>query len=236
MSDGTSTVRRRNGRPAQPQAAAHDDAHAGSPLPQETETSLARYSAADLTFDEEHHTYWLGPIRVPNVTEIISPLVDLSKAPAFMVEYKKMLGTAVHKACELYDMGVLDETQLDERIIPYLEGWKQFHFDYKPEFIAIEERVLSLDPLYAGTLDRVAVIDDTLTTIDIKTSARLYPSVAIQLTAYQYAQNGATDSLWAVQLKPNGTYHIERYDSNATALMDVFRACLAVHNWKEQSR
>ena len=66
----------------------------------------------------------------------------------------------VHIATALYDLGILDESTVDPRIMGYLTSWKRFREDkppYKPEHIEVK----MVDTLYryAGTIDRLPLLD-----------------------------------------------------------------------------
>lgn len=79
-----------------------------------------------LEFDSSSHTYRVGGVVVPSVTQILSPLVDFSMVTPDVLAAKAAIGTAVHLACELYDMDDLIEYDLDPVLVPYFEGWKKF--------------------------------------------------------------------------------------------------------------
>lgn len=65
-------------------------------------------NASDVTFDETTHTYWYGMERLPSVSELMRPITSayLTNIPEHILEWKRDLGTAVHRACELWDAGV----------------------------------------------------------------------------------------------------------------------------------
>jgi len=64
-------------------------------------------------------------------------------------------GRMIHKATELYDKGILDESTVDERIQGYLDSWKHYRTGLPP-YPAETIEIRLCDPLYqfAGTLDR----------------------------------------------------------------------------------
>ena len=78
------------------------------------------------TYDPATHTYKTDDVVRPGVTTILKKarLID-TDAPWFD-EYSRDRGTAVHLACELWDLGTLDESTLDPVLVPYLDGWRLF--------------------------------------------------------------------------------------------------------------
>lgn len=194
-------------------------------------------SAADITFEPEEHTYWLGLERVPSVSEILRPLTEtyLAAIPEAVLNWKRDLGIAVHKACELLDLGTLDEESLDERIVPYLEGYKAFRVDFQPQWNAIEQIVFDDVRRYAGTMDRAGELTTGPAIVDIKTSLQVQPSAAVQLWAYAMAHDEIEQpDLLVLQLLKDGTYKLvpftqyDEYDATWNAL-------LTLYGWKKRN-
>lgn len=123
--------------------------------------TLKRKKDIDLQFSEEQHAYTLNSVVVPSVTKILQivGISDFSKVPADILERARLFGTAVHKACELFDKGTLDERTLDTNLWPYLDAWFAFKKDYQLEFIEIEKPIASVIYQVAGTPDRIAKSD-----------------------------------------------------------------------------
>ena len=190
-----------------------------------------------LSFDQSAHTYAIDGRRLPSVTQVMdSAVTDYAGIPPAILEYKSALGVAVHRACELYDNDDLDESTVDPVVVPYLTAWKTFLSDTHIGIEWNETQVYSRKYGYAGTLDRFGKIKRVGTLIDIKTVTTLSPATGVQLAGYEQA---ARDSLalgtmainrYAVQLRPDGTYRMQKYDDpNDFA---VFLACLQIHNFK----
>lgn len=180
---------------------------------------------------ESDHTYWLDGQQVPGVTSILAPLSNFDFVSAEVLQAAADFGTAVHLACELDDLGTLDEEQLDPALAPYLSAWRKFSAEHKVQWTAIEELVYHQSLRYAGKLDRYGVVDGSSAVVDIKSSAALYPSVGPQLAAYLKAIPGAlplTKRL-AVQLRPDATYVLKEY----TSALDfpAFASLVTLHNW-----
>ena len=114
------------------------------------------------TFEEDGHIYKLNGVVIPSVTKILqlSGIADFSTIPIWHLEPARQFGLAVHKACELYDLGKLDERNLDPALWPYLDAWIAYQkaMDIK-EFLAIEHPIVSVNFKVAGTPDRIAPSD-----------------------------------------------------------------------------
>lgn len=193
-----------------------------------------------LTFDEGSHVYKWDGVTVPNVTTILDPICEFSGIPKFILDRAAARGTYVHKMCEYYLWGSLEETELPPEYSPYLEAFKLFLKEsrFEPDFI--EERVYHRTLKYAGTLDLGGRMPGKRgktqrPLIDIKTTFKLLRSVGPQTAAYGDAWASETekdlhfDTRWGLQLKIDGTYKLLPYLS--TGDMSVFRMCLGIHNF-----
>ena len=188
-----------------------------------------------LTFDAESHVYrWAGQV-VPGVTTILRPLTDWSHVDPAVLQAKAELGTSVHLACELDDKGELDDASVHERVAPYLSAWRRFRAETGASVTHNERQVYDNKRGFAGTLDRVLLIDGRSILTDLKTSATVMPAVGPQTAAYQFglrAEGIEVDSRAVVQLKPDGSYrYLGLTDPSDSA---VFQACLAIHRFKEK--
>lgn len=191
--------------------------------------------AQDITFEADSHTYWYGMEAIPSVSEILRPLTEkyIDAIPEGILNWKRDLGTAVHKACELFDLGTLDESALDERIVPYLEEYKTFLVDCRPEWKAIESIVFEQDARYAGTLDRAGTVNAHPTILDIKTSNAIQPVAAIQLWAYALAYDDmAAPDLCVLQLTGKGKYVLKTF-TDYELYSDTWNALLALRRWNK---
>jgi len=180
-----------------------------------------------LEFNKERHEYKLDGVILPSVTQVIKSagLVD----DTFFDEYSCRRGTAVHLATALYDEGTLDESTVADEIKGYLAGWVKFLKESKFEIRDIEFRQSSKTYQYAGTIDRVGLLNGLASILDIKTGA-LNPAVGVQLAAYKHLSAG-DDKTYAVQLKANGTYALKKYDDPAD--WTAFTACLNLYKWRK---
>lgn len=189
----------------------------------------------ELLFDEATHTYRVDGVVVPSVTQILAPLNDFSMVSPADLEYARQLGTAVHKATELYDAGDLDESTVPEVVQPYLDAWIRLRRELPFEILGMEKRVYHPAHRYCGTYDRLVKFDDRRCMWDIKTGD-LYPSYGPQTAAYKNAEEKQSgkriEGRHTIQLRDDGTYRIhEMKDPEDWA---VFLSCLTLHNFRNK--
>lgn len=145
-----------------------------------------------LTFNPENHEYRFNGTVVPSVTTVLKSvgIPDLSFVDRNVLEKACAFGTSVHLACELWDKGTLDETDLDVELVPMLMQWKRlknsvFDTHGEPDIVLNEIPLYSTRYRFAGTLDRgyLYVKTGTLVILDLKTgiTAKQAP---IQTSAY----------------------------------------------------
>ena len=193
-----------------------------------------------IRFEEQSHQYFDETGRhIPGVTNILKAggLIDFTGIPEGKLEDARFTGTNVHKICELWDRGQLDEDSLDERGKLYLASWQKFRADYGiDEFEGIETIVFSPIFMYCGTLDRVFEYGKKTILADIKTGAPGSLSVGPQTAAYQYAWQKMTgkkiDARWEINLdevKPRPHKLADKSD------MAVFLACRTIWIHKQNN-
>jgi len=184
--------------------------------------------------DEATHTYTVGSRIIPGVTTAIKPLTNFDNIPPHVLEYKRGLGVAVHKACELYDLGTLDKASVDPAAQPYLDAWIKFLADTHFKIESLERIVYHQAYQYCGTNDRTGMLNGHSCVIDLKTTAVLSPAVGVQTAAYLAAANETLavplTHRFGLQLKPDGTYRLEEYKDRSD--FSTFLACLQLHNWR----
>ena len=178
---------------------------------------IRKDSLSRITFTEDDHCYTLdkGTINEQVLSSATTMLSGLSLSDTSFFHQRHMqAGTDRHLATELWDQGILDESSLDENTGPALDAWKKFldHSGFAIE--EIEVRCFSESLLYAGTIDRVGVLDGKRTILDIKGSAYL-PTYPLQLWLYKIAWEEVTgdriENLVSVHLLRSGKYKIHAY-------------------------
>jgi hypothetical protein len=186
-----------------------------------------------LAFDAPSHTYRDALGVVPGVTQVLRPLVDFSRIPPAVLAAKADLGTRVHLACELDDHDDLDEASVQDDVAPYLAAYRRFRLDSWAEVLASEQQVYSATHRYAGTLDRVLLLDGARVLVDLKTCITTPSSAGPQTAAYLHAlADRAVTRRAALRLRPDGTYRLDPLtDPND---FSTFLGCLAVHRHLEK--
>lgn len=187
-----------------------------------------------IKFDEPSHLYWLNDVPVPSVTQVLDPLVDFSKVDPDLLERKRQIGTAMHRAIEFGDD--LDVSSLDASIMDYYRAWLKFVADTNILVTHSELRVASSIYMYAGTLDILGVLGKRDALIDIKTTATIYPTNALQTAAYERAARETlgikrAPQRFTLQLKNNGDYRLVPH--NGASDLGVFLSQLNVYNWRK---
>jgi hypothetical protein len=193
-----------------------------------------------LTFDPVAHQYRLDGRVIPGVTSVLAPLYDLSAIPRDVLERKRQIGEAVHRAIELDLANDLDDATIDPAIVGYLDAWRRYRRERRYEPIASERRVVHPQFRYAGTLDlfgralnRAGRFVPVL--MDLKTTFDVHPAVALQTAAYKNAlmlelREAGKSERMALQLKPGGTYHEEWFADPKD--WPTFLSFVTTHNWK----
>lgn len=186
-----------------------------------------------LSFDESKHEYrWKGKV-VPSVTQVLKPLSDYSMVPDEVLNRKRDIGVAVHKAIELDLAGDLDESSIDDIWAGYFEGWKKFKAESGFIVTKSEQKGYSEKYGYAGTLDLLGELPKTgPALIDTKTCAVLMPSVGPQTAAYAEIAKQPRINRYALQLSPEGLYSLAPCQDKAD--WAIFQAALTLHKWRNK--
>jgi hypothetical protein len=176
--------------------------------------------SGNLTLDRLRHEYRQDGRLVPSVTQILKSvgLID----GRWFDEASASRGSVVHKCCELWDIGSLNESTVDPGALGYLDAWREFceKMKFKPRTVEVPR----YHPLgYAGTED----CENEEFDIDRKTGA-VQKWTALQLVAYQHFHpRPHTRRRIAVQLKPDGRYAITEFGpSTAAADWAAFQSAL----------
>ena len=185
-----------------------------------------------ITFDEATHTYYVDGVKVPSVSEIIAPLRDFSGIDPEVLRKAQDRGKAVHKACELHDLGTLGDLGPDAAVIePYLKAWLKFSgSDW--EWISIEEIKYHSKLVYCGTADRIGIYrGEHVCGVDIKATAKSHAATGVQLGAYELLWGEPFHKRIGVRLKRDGTFEATEYPDETV----TFRSLLNVWKWKQRN-
>ncbi len=192
-----------------------------------------------LTFYAPDHTYRFAGELVPSVTQVLKSagIVDYSQIPQDVLLNAARRGTAVHRALEFFDRDELDEDSLSAELRPYLEAYRSFLADSGFQPGHVENRVYHPLHRYAGTLDRLGVLNGEAVVLDFKTGIVL-PGHAIQLAAYNCCLPAPRRfRRFALQLTGEAKYKlIEFKASEFQRDFEVFLAALACHRFQSASK
>ena len=196
-----------------------------------------------LAFNPVSHVYEYDGMRVPGVTTVLNIVNGLEGAPADRVMAAGIRGSLVHKATENHDLGLawdkgIKDDDVRTEVWPYVSAYFAFLDDYRDliSIETIEERLYHPLHQYAGTADRVVLLNGERAVEDIKTAAKLSPATGPQLAAYKDAANAhrprkeQIERRFSLQLKKDGTYVLKFY--NAEDDLAVFLHCLALYRWR----
>lgn len=196
-----------------------------------------------LRFDSERHEYWLGADRLPSVSEIIAPIVDLSGIPEDRLEFARDRGRAVHHACHLDHAGRLDERTLDpEHVAPYLRAYRAWRDECRVRVHLSEHPLSSRPHWFAGTPDQLVEMDlhhgtskplRRSAVVDIKAVAQMRPATGVQLAGYAllaHEHGFAADARIGLQLFKDGTYRIHTYGNETP----TFLSLLNIWRWRQK--
>jgi len=192
-----------------------------------------------LRFDDATHTYTVGGIVRPSVTQVLSRMHDFAGVPLDVLEAAQERGTAVHLATQYHDEHDLDESSLDALVAGYLCGWKRFTADHAPSWTSIEAKGYSQRYGFAGTVDRRGALRHAARAIvDIKTSLQSHRVWGMQTAAYRQIA-AEEDPAWAlarrftVQLRADGTYSLLAWDDPDD--WPAFLALITLTNWSNKA-
>ncbi|MBP8177087.1 MAG: hypothetical protein KAX77_04910, partial [Xanthomonadales bacterium] len=142
--------------------------------------------AKRLDFDAVTHTYRIGGVRVPSVTQVckVASGNEYAQIPRDVLERKRAIGVALHYAIWLDNLGELDTDTIDQAVAPYFAAWKEFVARTGFETRIGECQLGSQRFGYAGTSDLYGLTYGAPWLIDVKSVAVLSPVTAIQTAAY----------------------------------------------------
>lgn len=181
-----------------------------------------------LTFDAEKHEYRIDGRRVPSVTQVLqgAGLIDTR----WFNDEARMRGTYVAQATQFYDEGTLDYDALDDELKPYVMAWERFLVQSDAQVENVEMMVIHPSRRYAGTLDRIIVLNRQRWVLDIKTGSKAAWH-GLQTIAYADCIVG-----WyrraSIILQDDGRYLFNEHGESSDR--DVFLSALNLYHWKAE--
>lgn len=192
----------------------------------------------DFRFDPELHRYFINGRRVTGITEALR-LAGISDPVPERGHYLRNFkyagdrGIAVHKMCELDDLGQAELFDMDENLLGYLEAWRGFKRELK--FVpALVETPLGHEVLqFGGTFDVQGEIPGAQAVIERK-SRKLSDHDDMQVEAQALLIRDSlglgAQAKFLVELHADGTYLWRRVE-NRTA-RSVFLNAVGVANYR----
>lgn len=184
----------------------------------------------ELKLDEATHTYTIGNRKLISVTQGISILDNRWRDPWYLER-----GRLVHLACEYYDRDELDESTVDPQIRPYLDAYMKFKEDTKFEVTAIEYQLSHPHFFYAGTLDRIGILNQNEVLIDLKSGAKVDTDELQGAGYWELCRANGTSikKVFDLYLHDNSTYSLIEI-KNPKILLPVFLATLTLAKWRDK--
>jgi hypothetical protein len=197
--------------------------------------------AEPVDFDAVAHAYSINGQPLPSVTRVLDPAMKWGPISDDVLQRASERGSAVHMACEIIDLahqGIgepLDWTTVDEEIAGYVRAWEKFTVLNSPTWDEIEQprahRLLG----FAGTPDRVGVINGEPLVLDIKSGAKLAWH-GLQTAGYKCLCVGphptVTLGRMSVYLLPSGDYRISRHTDPSD--LPTFLSLLNLYQWRNK--
>lgn len=187
-----------------------------------------------LTFNPENHEYRLDGVVIPSVTQILKSagLSNFDGVSQELLERNARFGTAVHKAIELKCQGNLDESTVDEALIPYINAFELFMdtYGFKPE----RHEVCDYHPNYrfGYTIDAIGTTaDGKKAVVDIKTGQ---PKPADEIQVFGgYSLGEKADKYIIVYLSPDD-FKTNVCGKATGKSQNIFLSALTIHNYRKE--
>ncbi len=190
-----------------------------------------------LVFNAEDHSYVMDGIQLPSVTTILkgAGVID----GRWFNPAATDRGFKVHQMLEFFDDESLDESDIDDQLLPYLDGWRNFREETSLRIIDIEKAVWHPSLNYAGTVDRFGLINGEPHIIEIKTGqpakwhslqTAAYEACYQKLPYYQSQHESREMKRIAVYLNEKKKYKVIEHPDNRGDF-SVFISSLNVYKW-----
>lgn len=191
---------------------------------------------ATLLFFDQGHKYTLDGEELPSVSELCRFLSReiYGTVAQYTLDHAAERGTAVHKICQALDLYGRADVQDD--LLPYVKAYVQFRKEHNVEWEAVEKAMHHPEQRYAGTIDRIGMVDGKRCIVDLKTSYQVQKPLAIaQLNLYRRMveyHGESVESLYILHLKKDGTYRLVNVEIND----NVPDALLTLHNLTKKKK
>lgn len=162
-----------------------------------------------LIYNNENHEYSIqyDPTRkiiIPSVTQLLEygRMIDMGYVDPFFAES----GTELHTMTELHDSGLYDESLVVDRVHAAMVAYDLFKLDNDVEWIQSEQIVFHETLFYAGTKDRLGIVNGKKSLVDVKSGHR-YRWHVVQLAAYLMCEGEPAEAADLYLGAGDYTYH-----------------------------
>jgi hypothetical protein len=145
----------------------------------------------NITLVEHGDAHWytspkLSGKYLPSVSTVLGTLKDgLEFVSAWDLRKAQERGIKLHTATEMLERGeTIDRGFYDDKEWLMLMGFIRWWKEYNPTVVCTEQRVLSKKLGYAGTIDRIYIIEEQYVVLDIKTTSVIQDKHWMQVGAY----------------------------------------------------
>ncbi len=136
-----------------------------------------------VTFEENGHIYRADGRPLTSVTTILKA-VGLYDSHQYTDPKHRMIGSAVHRVCQLIDTGRYDESATHEDIRPFGLAYQRFAADTGFKGLRWEQGFGDPKTGVAGTFDVIGTMDGEYWMLDFK-KGNVPDLVPVQLAAYE---------------------------------------------------
>lgn len=182
-----------------------------------------------LTYNDQGHAFFKGE-RVARVTEIVRLIAPRSWD---VDEYFLRKGRLIHTIIQWKEEGILDESSVDQNLIPYLNAYQDFscnQLNWAPEMI--EKQFYSKKYGFCGRVDIYVQFQGYMAVIDIK-SGQPHEGDQYQTAAYLFGLKDAGFPCWRafdLYLNKKGKYKLIE-QKNPSSLFQIFLG--GIKKWRE---
>ena len=179
------------------------------------------------------------PALVPWANKLGLQGIDSSK----YVDEKAKIGTLAHQMIADYLKGVTTDTseyskvqidQAENATLSFFE-WEKTH---PIEPILIEERIVSEEYGFGGTIDCLARLNGELCLIDFKTSRGIFPEMLIQVVAYRQLLIESGYDVTKINILRIGRTEDEGFEERLVNHLDkrweIFLHCLEIYRLQKE--
>lgn len=181
-----------------------------------------------LSVDREKHEYRYNGRKLISITEAMQAAGVIEKT--YGTDYDLWVGTATHRAIELYIKGTLKWETLDPALVPRVEAWGEFVTH--TGFVATDTEKAVCNPILgiAGMLDVLGVFPNGKEGIVEIKSGNVSRWAGVQTAGQDMLLGGARRQRFGIKIPQFGRPAVKPF--NDPDDYAVFHAAIVIANWK----